>query len=107
METITKEQIIEERKATEQELEELLSEMKSNFTLADIKEIIYQEDDEGDLMKIVAIFDRGGDVSELSNILELANDAWNYFPHKLLEGLSPLEVVLKQQEEKIDKLDIG
>ncbi len=35
--------------------------------------------------KYIKIIDRGGDASELSNILELVSDAWNYFPHKLLE----------------------
>ncbi len=42
------------------------------------------------MMKIVAIFD-DGDPMELENILELATDAWNYFPHKILEGKAPAE----------------
>ena len=96
MET-TQEQIIERRNEIEQELEELLRETNNDFTLDYIKEIIYQEEDHDDLMKIVAIFDCGGDISEMENILELVNDAWNYFPHKLLDGLSPMEVILKQQ----------
>ena len=35
---------------------------------------------------------RGGDASELSNVLELVSDAWNYFPHKILGGISPADL---------------
>ncbi len=77
----------------EKELTDLLKEHKSPFTLDDIKEIIYHEEESDDLMKVVRIFDRGGDASELENVLELATDAWNYFPHKALNGLSPEEII--------------
>ncbi len=49
-------------------------------------------------MKVVAMFDRGGDASELSNVLELVTDAWNYFPHKALNGLSPAEKLLEHPQ---------
>lgn len=52
-----------------------------------------------DMMKVVAMFDRGGDASELSNILELVTDAWNYFPHKVLGGISPAEKNLEHQQK--------
>lgn len=42
---------------------------------------------------------RRGDASELSNVLELVTDAWNYFPHKVLGGISPAEVLLKHQSQ--------
>ncbi len=44
------------------------------------------------------MFDRGGDASELSNVLELVIDAWNYFPHKVLGGISPAEVLLEHHK---------
>ncbi len=95
-----KEQIIQRKKEIEQELIELLKETKSIFTLEHIKDVIYYEKETDDMMKVIAIFDRGGDISELSNILELANDAWNYFPHKILNGLSPAEKILEYQEKE-------
>ena len=95
----SKQQILERRREIEQELLDMLKETQSDFGLDDIKQIIYDEEDQDDLMKIVAMFDRGGDASELENILELANDAWNYFPHKALNGLSPAEMALKHQEQ--------
>ena len=69
----------------------MLEETGSIFSLQDVKDAIFNEEDHDDMMKVVVMFDRGGDASELSNILELVTDAWNYFPHKILNGLSPAE----------------
>ena len=46
------------------------------------------------------MFDRGGDASELSNVLELVTDAWNYFPHEVLGGISPAEILLENQKKQ-------
>ena len=91
MQTESKQQILERRKEIEQELVEMLKETESDFTLDHIRDVIFHEEDNDDMMKVVAMFDRGGDASELSNVLELVTDAWNYFPHKVLDGISPAE----------------
>jgi hypothetical protein len=104
MEIETKQQILERRKEIEQELTDMLKETESDFTLDHVRDAIFYEEETDDMMKVVAMFDpssrtqgvhygagRGGDASELSNILELVNDAWNYFPHKVIGGLSPAE----------------
>ncbi len=106
----SKQQILKRRKEIEQELVDMLKETdptspmirrgRERFTLDDIKEIIYNEEDNDDLMKVVAMFDRGGDVSELSDVLELVSDAWNYFPHKLLSGISPAEKLLEYNQNQ-------
>lgn len=90
-EPMTIEHIQERRKEIETELADLLRETKSDFTLEDVKDCIFHEKSSNDMIKIVAMFDRGGDVFELDNILELVNDAWNYFPHEVLGGISPVE----------------
>lgn len=96
----SKEEILERRREIEEELREMLEETNSPFTLENIKDVVYYEVEDGDMMKIVVIFDTGkGDV-ELSTILELATDAWNYFPHKALSGLSPMEMILKSQQNQ-------
>jgi len=95
MEIESKQQILEQRKEIEQELVDMLKKTKSPFSLEHIKDIIFHEEDNDDMQKIIAIFDRGGDASELSNVLELASDAWNYFPHKIINGLSPSEKLLE------------
>jgi len=100
MEIESLEQIMQTRKEIEEEIIELLKETKSDFTLEDVKDVIYNEEESDDLMEAVAMFDRGGDFSELSYILELTNDAWNYFPHKCLNGLSPAEMILKDKNKQ-------
>lgn len=95
MDIESKQQILERRKEIERELLDMLKETKSDFSLQHVKDVIFNEDDNDDMMKVVAMFDRGGDTSELSNILELVSDAWKYFPHKALKGLSPAEKLLE------------
>lgn len=99
MEIETKEQIFERRREIEEDLLEMLKETQSDFGLEDIKNAIYNEKETDDMMDVVAMFNRGGDVSELSNILELVNDAWNYFPHKTIGGLSPAEKLLEYHQK--------
>ena len=98
MEIQSKQQIEERKKEIDQELTEMLRETGSDFSLQDVQDIIFNEEDNDDMMKIVAMFDNGGGASEISNALEIATDAWNYFPHKALNGLSPAEVALKSQK---------
>ena len=99
MEIESKQQILERRKEIEQELLYMLKETRSNFTLDHVRDAIYHEEDNDDMMKVVAMIDRGGDASELSNVLELVTDAWNYFPHKVLGGVSPAEKLLEHHNK--------
>ena len=92
-------QILERRKEIERELVAMLKETESDFTLQDVRDVIFHEEDNDDMMKVVAMFDRGGDTSELSNVLELVTDAWNYLPHKALGGISPAEKLLEHQSQ--------
>ena len=48
------------------------------------------------MQKVIVIFD-DGNPENLSNILEIVTDAWNYFPHKIIGGLSPAEILLKHK----------
>ena len=100
MEIESKQQILEKRKEIEQELLDMLKETKSDFGLDDIKEIIYNEDGQDSLTDIIAMFDTGQGAAELQNVLELVNDAWNYFPHKVIGGLSPAEKLLEYKEKQ-------
>jgi len=99
MEVESIDEILKRRKEIEIELLDMLKETESDFNLQQIKDMIYNEEDQDDLMQIVAMFDRGGDASEFENILELVNDAWNYFPHKCLGGVSPMEKTLEYQNK--------
>lgn len=93
-------EVLEFRREIEADLTDLLKETESNFSLQHVKDAIFHEEETDDMMKVVAMFDRGGDASELSNILELVTDAWNYFPHKALNGKSPAEKALEYQNRQ-------
>jgi hypothetical protein len=97
MQIESKQQIIKRRKEIEQDIIDLLLRAKSDFSLDDVKEVIYNEEDQDDLTKAISMFDTGKVPDELENIFELTNDAWNYFPHKILKGLSPAEKILEYQ----------
>lgn len=100
MEIETKKEILQRRKEIEKEIKEILKETESDFSLEDVKDAIYNEEEQSDFTKIIAMFDRGGDASELENILELVTDAWNYFPHKILGNISPAEKSLEYENKE-------
>lgn len=76
---------------------------KSDFTLEHVREAILHEEDNDEMMKVVAMFDSGQDAAELQNVLELVTDAWNYFPHKALGGISPAEKLLEHHNKQDNK----
>ena len=97
MEIKSKQQILQKRKEIEQELVDMLQETGSELGLEDIQQIIFNEDGQDAMTDIIAMFDTGQGAVELQNILEVINDAWNYFPHKIIGGLSPAEKILEYQ----------
>ncbi len=80
------------RREIEYDITKLLKDSGDEVDFEDVLDIIYNEDDSGDFQQLIALFDRGGDASELDNILATVTDAWNYFPHKSLNGASPAEI---------------
>ena len=99
MEIESRQQILERRKEIDQELTDMLKVTESDFTLDHVRDVIFHEENNDDMMKVVSMFDRGGDASELSNVLEMVTDAWNYFPHKVLSGISPAEKILEYKQK--------
>ncbi len=93
MARLTKQGIIDERREIEEYTVALLKKVKSNFTFKDITDAIYNETEQDDLTKVIAMFDTGEGGDELSNVLDILTDAWNYFPHKILGGKSPKEML--------------
>ena len=88
------------RREIKSELKNLLKAARSDFNLEDIKDIIFNENSHDCLTDIIAMFDTGHVGIEMQDILETVNEAWNYFPHKILNGLSPAEKVLEYQQTK-------
>lgn len=100
MDIENKEQVLRRRKEIERELSDMLEETGSDFGLDDIKEVIYEEDGQDSLTGIIAMFDTGQGAAELENVLDLVNDAWNFFPHKVIGGLSPAEKWLEYRDSQ-------
>lgn len=81
------------RKEIESEIADLLKRSKSFASLDTVKNIIYNESSTEDLHFIFTLFDTGvKNGPEVFEYLEIINDAWNYFPHKCLNGMCPAEV---------------
>ena len=87
------EDILKKRKEIEDEITELLQTHKSDFTLEDVKTGIYHERSTEDFQRLISMFDDGIAGVELGDILEVINDAWNFFPHKFLHGRCPEEML--------------
>lgn len=98
MEILSQQKILEKRAEVERELLEFLQETGSDFSLDHIKDVIYNEDSADAMTDIIAMFDTGQGGAELQTIIETINDAWNYFPHEALNGLSPAEKVMEYQQ---------
>ena len=82
----------------EDDIRELLKVTKSVFTLDHVRDVIYHEEETDDMQKVIAMFD-DGNPENLSNAVETSTDAWNYFPHKLLNGLSPAEILFEHEQK--------
>jgi len=87
-------EILIRRAELQKEIAELLEETNSDFSVDDVINAVYEEEESDDYQHIVAMFDDGG-IDNLSNALELVTDVWNYFPHKALGGLSPEEKLME------------
>jgi hypothetical protein len=94
----SQEEVNEYRTEVEADVNQLLEDTGSDFTLDDVKDAIYNEEENDDMQKVIAMFDDGNPVN-LSNAVEVATDAWNYFPHKILNGLSPAEILLNHKNK--------
>jgi len=93
--------ILTQRAELKEEIAELLKETNSDFSVEDVIDAVYEEKESDDYQHIVAMFD-DGNVENLSNVLETITDAWNYFPHKALGGLSPEEKLMKYKRKHLN-----
>lgn len=92
--------ILAERERIERDLSALIKKTKSDISLKEIQDIIYEETDFEDYNDVIRRFDMGSPY-ELQNAIELLNDAWNYFPHRVLNGLCPAEIVSQNKLQRL------
>ena len=94
MPKIPKQEIAKRRNEIKNKLSELIEKNKLGLSFADIERMILEENGQKDFNKIVFLFLKNfdsADINESNNLVQAVNDAWNYFPHQVLGGLSPAE----------------
>jgi len=87
-------QLDSHRILTELRLSELLLRSKSGVTLDNVQSLIFDESDKFAvyLPRLLAFFDSADNGINIDTLLPVIQDAWNYFPHRSLDGRSPAEV---------------
>jgi hypothetical protein len=94
-------EILAKREELETMIAELLDSTGARFCFHDVLERIYCEEGPGDFEDILAMFEDGGDAvvpasdEKFEKIAKVVNEAWNYFPHRSLGGLCPVEKIDK------------
>ena len=91
----SKEEIAARRLELEHTIDEILIETESPFKLEDVRSAILNETGSADMAAVLAMFDRGGGAWEMADIQGLVVEAWDYFPHASLGGISPAEARFK------------
>ena len=82
------------RRRTEQRLNRMLRQFHSFLTIVEVKALIF-EADVPQFRTYLAVmlaalgYDRLVDADD--EVLQVIQDAWNYFPHRFLEGRCPAE----------------
>ena len=82
------------RKKIESQILEIINYYQIDITFKKIKEMIFKEERQEDFNKLVEIFASkidSSNVDKINEVLKIVNAVWNYFPHKSLKGLSPME----------------
>ncbi|MCD6471361.1 hypothetical protein J7K86_02435 [bacterium] len=82
------------RKRIEFQLREIINYYQIDATFEEIKEMVFNENGQEDFNKLIGLFVskiNSGNLDEINEVLKFVNAVWNYFPHKSLKGLSPIE----------------
>lgn len=97
--------MMDKQKTIKKELGGIIKEYKFEDKIS-VKAIIewIANEDETDVVKAnndyqekwISYFAAEPDIDKLNKVLSVFTDAWNYFPHKSLNGKSPLDMYHKQ-----------
>jgi len=87
-------EIKEIRKKIESQVREIINYYQVDTTFEEIKEVVFNENGQEDFNKLIELFVskiQSGNLDEINEVLKFVNAVWNYFPHKSLKGLAPVE----------------
>lgn len=81
----------------EKKIEELINELnlEDEISLKELKEIIYNEKEGNkEFNYLISIFvSKIPDINRANAVAQIISEAWNTFPHKSLNGLSPQDII--------------
>lgn len=83
------------RRQTQQRLNRMLRRSQSFLTIGEVKALVFEADVPQFRTYLAALlaalgYDRLADADD--SVLQVIQDAWNYFPHRFLDGRCPAEV---------------
>lgn len=99
-EMVTKKQIKNKRKQLKQVFEDNVEKYHFNLSFDDLINEIYQENRVNILDFWKSLTKKGLAEKFLYEKPKILQDIWNYFPHKHLNDLSPIEAYMKMKKEK-------
>jgi hypothetical protein len=88
--------ILEHRALTEARLSSLFERAKSTANVDDIKKFILTASNShftAYVAFVTTIFDNAPSAIDIDEVIPVAQDAWNYFPHRALDGRCPAELM--------------
>jgi len=92
------------RREIENQVKAIIDYYKVDTTFEEIRETVFVENDQKDFNNLVQIFaDKIANLEKLNAVLQVVNAVWNYFPHKSLNGLCPMEKISESQQDKRSK----
>jgi len=84
------------RKIIESQVREIINYYQVDTTFEEMKEMVFNENGQKDFNKLIERFIftmNSNNLDEINEVLKFINAVWNYFPHKSLKGLSPIEKI--------------
>ena len=91
-------QIAEHRQIVTARMSALLRRNKSDVTVDEMAAVIFEAEHERPAGEQLADFIRmfKAPDAQIDTVIALVQEAWNYFPHRTLDGLCPAEVMARR-----------
>ncbi len=98
--------IEEIRNNIEFQINEIIDSYKIDATFEKIREKVFNENNQKDFNDLSRLFvEKIANLDEINAVLQVVNAAWNYFPHRSLNGFCPMEKIIESPKTKKLKIN--